>query len=278
MLTDLTRPPVFAERGWYPNDVETLNLLLDELLVPVLEPVKARAVIAPHAGYKYSGAVAGQVFAAVDVPKSAILLGPAHSWIGSRFAIMTEGSWELPMGTVPIHEELAALLQSRFPSLHHDVEAHHAEHALELQLPFLLRRQPALQFVPIRLGDMTYEKCEETGLLLAEILREFKEDVLIVVSSDMHHHEQSDISLKDSVVQEKDALAIAQMEQFNPAGLFQVVREEEISMCGVVPATIAMIAARNLGATHSKVLAHRTSADITGDYSYVVGYAGCIIY
>jgi AmmeMemoRadiSam system protein B len=268
------RYPAVAGR-FYPGDPDDLRAearsYLSTTSTKDQSPEQAIGCIAPHAGYMYSGHVAGAVFAQVDIPERCIVLCPNHTGIGHALAIMSEGAWKTPIGDVPIDAEMAQTLKDNFPALQEDATAHRAEHAAEVELPFLQLRQPDLRFVPIALGTSKFEILEQLGQALAEVVREQKESVLIVASSDMNHYES------DMVTRGKDRRAIEKILGLDPRGLFEVVMKEDISMCGFGPAVAMLTAAKELGATSAKLVKYATSGDVSGDRDMVVGYAGVVV-
>jgi AmmeMemoRadiSam system protein B len=185
--------------------------------------------------------------------------------------MMSEGLWETPLGEVPIDAEFAARLQQRFPALQNDSAAHRAEHAAEVELPFLQLRQPDLRIVPIALGTGQFEVLEQLGLALADVVAEQNNPVLIVASSDMNHYES------DPVTRAKDHRAIERILTMDPRGLFDVVTQQDISMCGFGPAVAMLTATRRLGARTAELVKYATSGDVSGDREMVVGYAGVIV-
>ena len=229
-----------------------------------------RACLVPHAGYVYSGAVAGAVFGRILLPKKILLLGVRHFPRGEALAIMSEGAWRTPLGDVPIDEGLAAALQQECPMLREDSVAHSQEHSLEVELPFLQYLDAGFSFVPIAVGTLHFEELTALGAGIARVLQNSREEILLVTSSDLNHYED------DGTTKRKDALAIERLLKLDAKGLFDVCRMEKISMCGLGP-SISMIAALNsLGVTAAELICHATSGDITGERERVVGYAGMI--
>jgi AmmeMemoRadiSam system protein B len=232
---------------------------------------RALGCMAPHAGYMYSGHVAGAVFARLQIPERCILLCPNHTGVGRPLAIMSEGEWETPLGNVPIDTGLAEKLKQRFPGLQEDSTAHRAEHAAEVELPFLQLRQPQLSFVPIALGTGQFEPLEQLGQTIADVIAQCGEDILIIASSDMNHYES------DAITRVKDHRAIERILTLDPRGLYDVVTQQNISMCGFGPAVAMLTAARKLGAKTAELVKYATSGDISGDREMVVGYAGIVV-
>jgi AmmeMemoRadiSam system protein B len=274
MSSTLLRRPAVAGR-FYPGDPEDLRAEAQAYLSQSKSnnqtAVQAIGCITPHAGYLYSGHVAGAVFARLEIPERCVVLCPNHTGMGRALAILSEGAWETPLGEVPVDEGLAGALKRQFPALHEDAAAHRAEHAIEVELPFLQLRQPKLQIVPIALGTGQFEVLEALGVALAEVVAAQAAPVLIVASSDMNHYES------DAVTRVKDHKAIERILTLDPRGLFDVVTQQNISMCGFGPAVVMLTAARQLGATSAELVKYATSGDISGDRNAVVGYAGVVV-
>lgn len=274
MATTIVRHPAVAGR-FYPGDRDDLRAeacgYLSQANSTNQAPVRAIGCIAPHAGYMYSGHVAGAAFARVEVPRRCVVLCPNHTGMGRALAVMSDGAWETPLGEVPIDHELAEDLKRRFPLLQEDSAAHRAEHAAEVELPFLLLRQPEIRFVPIALGTGQFEVLEQLGKALADVIAAQKDSVLIVASSDMNHYES------DVVTRAKDHRAIERILTLDPRGLFDVVTQQDISMCGFGPAVAMLTAARQLGAKSAELVKYATSGDVSGDREMVVGYAGVVV-
>jgi MEMO1 family protein len=264
------RHPAVAGR-FYPLDRETLLSEVEAFLSVDSVPKPALGCVAPHAGYIYSGAVAGAVYAAIDVPRHCLVLCPNHTGKGRPLAIMSSGVWETPLAPVPIDTPLATALVQRFPLLSEDAQAHRSEHAIEVQLPFLQRSNPQITFVPIALGTGQFEILEQLGNAVADVLTQQVEPILMVASSDMNHYEN------DRITREKDHKAIEQMLAMNARGLFDTVTREHISMCGFGPTVVMLTAAKRLGAKSAELLRYATSGDVSGDRERVVGYAGMVV-
>jgi AmmeMemoRadiSam system protein B len=272
----MIRPPAVAGH-FYPDDPSRLREALDSLLAPSARERKidgnipVRACLVPHAGYIYSGAVAGMVFRRIEIPARVILIGPRHFPRGAPLAILSEGAWQTPLGMTPIDSPLAEKLARACALLREDDVAHSAEHSLEVQLPFLQRLLPSFSFVPIVIGSVAYEHLEALGRALAEVIRSEPDPILLVASSDMNHYES------DAVTRLKDRKAIDRILALDPRGLFDTVRQEEISMCGYGAAVAMLTAMRALGAARGELLRYATSGDVNGDMREVVGYAGIVI-
>jgi len=272
----MIRPPAVAGR-FYPDNPTRLREALDSFLAPsgqknqTDQNIPARACMVPHAGYIYSGAVAGEVFRRIDIPARVILVGPRHFPRGAPLAIVSEGGWQTPLGIAPIDSPLAEKLALACPRLREDDVAHSAEHSLEVQLPFLQRLQPSFSFVPIVIGSVVYEHLEGLGHAIAEVIRLEREPILLIASSDMNHYES------DAITRVKDHKAIDHILALDPRGLFDTVRDEDISMCGCRAAVAMLTTMRDLGSAHAELLRYATSGEVNGDMRAVVGYAGIVI-
>jgi hypothetical protein len=271
MSTSATvRRPAVAGR-FYPGTRDDLLRDIRKYTSIKAERVRAIGCVSPHAGYVYSGHVAGAVFAHLDLPARFIVLCPNHTGMGEPLSIMSEGSWLTPLGEVAIDSRLARAMKSRFPLLHEDSAAHHAEHAIEVQLPFLQSMIRDFTFVPVAVGTGHFEALSALGATIATVIKDLHENVLIIASSDMNHYEQ------DATTRVKDSLAIERMLALDSQGLHRVVQEEDISMCGYGPAVAMLTAANRLGAEKAELVKYATSGDISGDFDQVVGYAGIVV-
>ncbi|HVR01969.1 MAG TPA: AmmeMemoRadiSam system protein B [Polyangia bacterium] len=227
----------------------------------------AIAAVCPHAGWTYSGALAGKLAAAVEVPARVLVLAPNHTGRGARGAVWPGGSWRLPGADVPVDAAVCRALCVASTLLEPDVEAHLDEHAVEVLVPLLAARQPALHLVPVVLSGLSFGECEALAAALARTIRAATGPTLIIASSDMNHYRS------ETETHALDALALAPLEALDAQGLYATVRANGITMCGVVPATVAILAARALGATRATRVGYATSADAGGDRRRVVGYA-----
>jgi AmmeMemoRadiSam system protein B len=264
------REPAVAGR-FYPADAAKLRADVTSYLSPPQALVSAIGCIAPHAGYIYSGQVAGAVFSRLQIPSSCIVLCPNHTGFGHPLAIMKEGGWRSPLGDLTIDSDLAAKLLQSFPALVEDSVAHRSEHAIEVELPFLQVVRPGVKFVPIAVGTGQPMLLEHLGEAVANVIKAYEYPVLIIASSDMNHYED------DSTTRVKDAKAIEQILALDPRGLYETVMRESISMCGFGPAVAMLTAARRLGAQAAELVQYATSGDVSGDRKTVVGYAGIVV-
>jgi MEMO1 family protein len=184
---------------------------------------------------------------------------------------MVRGRWRLPGGDMSIAEEMAEAILKASGDLELDERVHREEHAIEVQLPFLRWREPALAFVPIALQRRDLAFCAAVGRALAEAVRWFPEPAILVCSTDLNHYESQAVSNR------KDGLAIDAIMALDPEPLLSTVERHEVSMCGIAPALATLVAMRELGAGGSELVRYETSGDLSGDYARVVGYAGLII-
>ena len=269
-----TRPPAVAG-SFYEGTAERLRQQVEACFAvhpqPAAQKQRFIGAVVPHAGLMYSGHVAAAFYAIADLPKRFVILCPNHTGAGHFAAINREGAWRTPFGDVPVDTPLADALMARTPLFADDARAHAREHSLEVQLPFLQHLLAEFTFVPICLGAHRYELAEEAGRAIAAVLREEKEPVGILASSDLNHYEDQDTTLR------KDRLAIDEVQKRDPRELWRVVEEFDVSMCGFIPTTAMLVAANALGATNAALIAHATSGDVNGDYSHVVGYASMLI-
>jgi hypothetical protein len=267
-----TRVPAVAGR-FYAGDAATLARDVRSYLEAGAagEPASVCGVMAPHAGYVYSGGIAGQVFARVRVPERVIILCPNHTGRGVRISVVTEGAFAIPGAEIPIDTELAAAVLDHVPGAESDRAAHAAEHAIEVELPFLLARQPNLRIVPIVLSGLSEAEAIGLGESLFSAVQSCGADALIVASSDMSHF------LTDERAREVDHLALEPLLAFDPSGLYRTVVTHDISMCGFIPTTAMLSYCRKAGSAPPELVGYATSGDAFGDRSRVVGYAGVVV-
>jgi AmmeMemoRadiSam system protein B len=271
MGTTAIRHPAVAGQ-FYPRNAKTLLADLHSYLSPPASPLPALGCVVPHAGYMYSGHVAGAVYARLEIPPRCILLCPNHTGVGEPLSVMSEGAWETPLGTVAVDSNLASALMAQCRLLADNSDAHRSEHAIEVQLPFLQSKRPDFRFVPIAIGTRQYEALESLGHAIGEVLAARDDRVLVLASSDMNHYES------DQVTRAKDHKAIQPILALDPRGLYDVVTHDHVSMCGYGPAVAMLVAARRMGATSAELIKYATSGDISGDRDMVVGYAGVVVW
>jgi predicted class III extradiol MEMO1 family dioxygenase len=291
-MTSAVRTPAVAGR-FYPGHAEELLREVREFTssdkIPVATSrISAIGCVAPHAGYIYSGGVAGAVYSRLEIPERCVILCPNHTGKGRPLAIMASTVWQTPLGEVAADADMGARLLRRFPALQEDSAAHRAEHAIEVQLPFLQTLRPEVKIVPIAIGTSDFDVLRGLGEALADVIADRLEEdqeedreedheqdqdekILIIASSDMNHYES------DAITRVKDHKAIERVLAMDARGLWEVVMNEEISMCGFGPTIVMLTAAKLLGATSATLVKYATSGDVSGDYESVVGYAGMIV-
>jgi len=240
--------------SFYPRTKRELERAVRELLeaVPPTSPAPARAAVAPHAGYVYSGLTAAHVFARLAIPPVVVILAPNHTGVcGARGGA-------------------AALLEAS-PLVGVDHTAHAGEHAVEVEVPFLQMRRPDVRIVPLVLAWDGWDGCRRLGEALAGVTERWSEPVLLLASSDLTHYEPA------RVAERKDRLALEAVAALDGEELLRRCRREGISMCGRAPTATVVAAARTLGAARADVVHYSHSGMVTGDDAAVVGYAGVLI-
>ncbi len=270
----MEREPAVAGR-FYPSDPRALAREVEGFLAagpggaaPGTAPRAALGILAPHAGYVFSGAVAGATWGSGEVPDRVILLCPNHTGAGERVAIWPAGDWVTPLGRVAVDDGTTReIVEAGLATP--DRAAHRFEHALEVQLPFLQARRPGASIAALCLGHLPFARCRELGEGLARIAARHR--ALVVASSDMSHY------VPAPVAREKDRMALDRLLALDARGLHDVVSQEGISMCGFVPATVMIVASVARGARRAEIVRYATSGDVTGDDASVVGYAGAVL-
>lgn len=258
---------------FYPGNAQELREMIEGFLPASKQSEKALAVVSPHAGYIYSGKVAAAVYASVKIPEAAVILGPSHRGIRPLFAVQANGIWQTPLGEVKVDSQLAQELQAACSLVEDDPRAHLLEHSLEVQVPFLQYFQRKIAIVPVCVSHgADLASLEAFGKALATVVSQAKKEVLLVASTDMSHY------VSQQEAEHKDFLAIKKIQELDFRGLYEVVLEENISMCGFQATTAVLVASRELGATKAELILYQTSGDVTGDRQEVVGYAGCRIF
>ena len=288
-MTSAVRTPAVAGR-FYPRRAEELLREVLEFTSPGKIPIATARIaaigcVAPHAGYIYSGGVAGAVYSHLQIPERCVILCPNHTGKGRPLAIMASTTWQTPLGEVAADADMGDRLLRCFPALQEDSAAHRAEHAIEVQLPFLQALRPDLRIVPIAIGTSNFDVLRGLGEALAGVIsdhhekdrheedqkEERQEKVLIIASSDMNHYES------DAITRVKDHRAVERVLALDARGLWEAVMNEDISMCGFGPTVVMLTAARLLGATSAMLVKYATSGDVSGDYESGVCYAGMIV-
>lgn len=267
------RKPVVAGQ-FYESTKESLRNQIEKFVDKKAPKNDVIGCIMPHAGYMFSGPVAGAVAQGITIKDTVILLGPNHTGYGKEFSIMTEGIWQTPLGEVKINSHLADYILKHSEYLQEDTAAHEWEHSLEVELPFLQYFRSDFEIVPVSIHSNSPETLasigDEIGTLINE--RRQKDSTLILASSDMTHYEPQDEA------REKDKEAIEAILKLDEDELTQKVRRYGITMCGYAPVIILLRAVKKLGAGRAELIKYLTSGDVSGDYESVVGYAGITLF
>jgi AmmeMemoRadiSam system protein B len=264
----MLREPAVAGT-FYEKDAHALKKQVAHYLTDKTEKLKARAIVVPHAGYIYSGKVAGEVYSSVEIPDIVIIMGPNHTGAGVPVSIMNSGEWRTPLGDVKINEPLANEILKKSKAAQKDTKAHMNEHSIEVQLPFLQVIRKNFSFVPIIFGEYDLENLKDTAGAIAASIK--GREVLIIASTDLTHYEDAGSAKK------KDGLVLHAIETLDADGLAKDVSENSISMCGWMPVYVAITAAKLSGAKQGKIIRYMNSGDVSGDYGQVVGYGGAVI-
>ncbi len=256
--------------SFYPADAASLREFCETHLRNEPTLLQARAVILPHAGYIYSGVTACETLSRVAIPSKNLLIGPNHRGLGSEFALWRKGAWETPLGKVAIAEDLSSALLKDSRHLAEEENAHLSEHSLEVLLPFLQTRNPDLTIVPLIVGTLDLDRAREVALECVRALRSLTENICVVISNDMSHYES------DEATRKKDRYALDAIQALDDRALVKAVRQHRVTMCGYMPVYMLLVMAEALGIQKATLVDYRTSAEASGDYDRVVGYAGFI--
>jgi AmmeMemoRadiSam system protein B len=258
------REPAVAGR-FYPGDAPTLRREVTRLLGE-RAPAPHLGAVVPHAGYVYSGKIAGATFARLAIPESVVVMAPNHTGRGPRVSVYARGAFRIPGAELAVDEALAARVLAEVPGAQADTRAHEREHAIEVELPFVHALRPDARIVPIVLGGLDGDEAIAVGEGLARAVG--GGDVLVLASSDMSHY------IPHELAERKDRLAIERLLALDPAGLHGTCELHDITMCGVLPATALLAYARARGGARPELVGYATSGEAFGAYDSVVGYAG----
>jgi AmmeMemoRadiSam system radical SAM enzyme/AmmeMemoRadiSam system protein B/AmmeMemoRadiSam system protein A len=258
---------------FYPADPRELDRMVTDLFAASQRaPERWPAAMLPHAGLIYSGRLAAAVLNRLEIPETVIIIGPKHTSQGVEWAVAPQREWELPGGRLAADPELARRLIESIPGLRWDAAAHEREHSIEVELPLLARIAPPTRVVGIALGGGGWTRCQQFATGLASVLRNMEQRPLLLISSDMNHF------APDAENRRLDEIALAAFESRDPERLLRTVRDHNISMCGVLPAVIVLETLRQLGGLREiQRVGYATSAEVSGDASRVVGYAGMLV-
>lgn len=266
----MKRQPVVSGQ-FYPNRESELKELIESFKIKEPSKMSASAIILPHAGYVYSGKVAVTTVNKVLPKKTLVILGPKHTYYGADFSLWQNGEWDIPFGPINIDEDIAKSILDKGSRITEDKMAHKFEHSIEVELPILYYFFKEFSFVPIACQVADVNTYKEVASQIYEAVKNIKEDILLVASSDMTHYEP------DLQARKKDRDAIESIINLDEEDLVKKVQTKNISMCGIAPVAILISCVKKLGAKKAQVALYQTSGDASGDYSSVVGYAGIII-
>ena len=270
MKRETVRLPI-GSGSFYPGSKEALRKELERLLGEKLERRKALGLISPHAGYVYSGRVMGSVFSRIDVPDTVLILAPNHTGLGAPYSIWPEGCWSTPLGDVRTDDELVHEILGSCDLIKEDKDAHSREHSAEVILPFLQYINPHVKIAVIVIRSKTYDDLKLIGKSIGAVLRKTQPDTLVIASSDMTHYETQQSANK------KDTLAVTEILALREEGLYHVVHDLNITMCGIDPVISMLVCSKERMATKAELIRYETSGAVSGDYDNVVGYAGIIV-
>ena len=232
-----------------------------------------KGLIAPHAGYVYSGPVAAHAYlelAEDGLPETVVILCPNHTGMGSGLSTVTEGSWLTPLGEVKIDTEFALQLLSDYPLLDDDPSAHVKEHSCEVQLPFIQEISPDFKLVPICMMMQDLQTAGELGQAIAKTAHNLGRDIVVIASTDFTHYQPQ------QVAEAQDRKVLDHIQTLDEEGMVSEISQHNVTMCGYGPVTATMVASKNMGASEVQILKYATSGDTSGDYSSVVGYAAAV--
>ena len=267
----MIREPI-VQGSFYPDKSAELARIIDNYLGSPNNQgtTSAKAIMAPHAGYFYSGAIAGDIYRNIVIPDIVFVLCPNHTGHGPLVSVYAHGKWRTPLGDINVTENYAAGLIDQVPSAKEDYSAHLSEHSIEVQLPFIQRKNPSCQIIPICLYSMQLADIIKFGKYFGQFISKIKEPYLIVVSSDMNHYESANVAEK------KDSLAIKEILDLNPQGLYQVVAQNQISMCGYIPMVGTLEALKVFPQIKASLISKGHSGQQSNDNQRVVGYASIL--
>jgi AmmeMemoRadiSam system protein B len=273
--------PMSVAGTWYPAAADDLEYEVERCLsgVSIADVPPPLAIVAPHAGLKYSGPVAAFAYKAASAKpyRAAVLVGPSHFVGFNGVSIWPRGAWQTPLGPVQVAEDLATRIVETTSEVAEHRDAHGREHSLEMQLPFIAHVLPGVPIVPMVMGFQSRETAFALGDAIASACAKAKADtradsVLLVASSDLSHFQDARTAAK------MDSVVLHHVEQLDADGLMQALEKEPHHACGGGPIVSVLRAAAQLGADHARVLKYGDSGDVSGDKQSVVGYMAAAIW
>lgn len=266
----MIRMPTVAG-SFYSSDAVQLRTDIERFIVKDCDREAVFGIVSPHAGYVYSGRVAGNLYSRIIIPNTVVILAPNHTGYGVRYSIWPGGSWNTPFGNIKVNEEVVNELVDACGLIEKDLEAHKYEHSAEVQAPFIQYFNPHARIVVMVIAARSMEEVKKIGESLSTVLQKLCPDALVVASSDMTHYESQ------ASVNKKDGIAIHEILSLNERSLYNKVHTMGITMCGIYPTIAMLVCSKERGAKKAELVRYETSGDITGDYERVVGYAGITI-
>ncbi|MDE2217471.1 MAG: AmmeMemoRadiSam system protein B [Planctomycetota bacterium] len=266
----MIRQPAVAG-SFYSGDAIQLKSDIEGLVIKDCKKQLALGIVSPHAGYMYSGRVAGNLYSKIKIPDTVAILAPNHTGYGASYSIWPGGLWRTPLGDVEVDEEVVDELVHVCDLVEKDREAHEREHAAEVQIPFIQYFNPHSKIVVMVISSGNIADLKNIGKSLSQVLQKLRPNALVVASSDMTHYEPQ------SSVNRKDKIAINEILSLSEDNLYYKAREMHITMCGIYPAVTMLVCSKERGAKKAELVCYETSGDITGDYDQVVGYAGIMV-
>ena len=280
----MLRMPAVAG-SFYPDNPNALKKLIESCFledisvgeIPKLESFDGTDypinVMVPHAGYQYSGAIAAHGYCRlvqIGFPEVFIIISPNHTGFGTEISVFNEGEWATPLGSIEVDSEFAEEIISQSDIAKGDFQAHIHEHSIEVQLPFLQYFSDDFKIVPITMGSQTYVTANDIAKAIFEAGNKLGKSYAVIASTDLSHFNNQEKANKvDGFVMED----IGEMNEFK---LFEEVVQYNITMCGYGPVMATIIHSKMSGKSECELLAYRTSGDVTGDLTSVVGYASGI--
>ncbi len=269
-----TRPPAVAGK-FYPAEDAARRAMIDRLFAgDTPSKCSPLAIMVPHAGLKYSGSVASQVWRSIEEldNRTLVIVSPKHTSAGVNWSVCPFERWQLS-GAIGFDSDcqLAEQMAQQISPLQLDAAAHQQEHGIEVQFPILERLAPHAKIVGLALHGGSWEDIQAAAIQFAQLLRTLEKLPLLVISSDMNHY------ASDRENRRRDRLALNALATCDPQQLIDVCSQNEISMCGLIPAAFVMETLRQMGRSFKVIeVDYATSADVSGDKSQVVGYAGAL--
>ena len=265
----MIRKPI-VDGKFYPHTEETLTAMIESFMPKISSKISAKGIVLPHAGYTYSGKVAVTTVSKIIPRKRVVILGADHVGIAASAVLGEKGKWQIPLGQIPVDEELSEMILNSGDSVREDSYTHAQEHSIEAVLPVLGYFFGGFQFVPVICQVSHLDMYKKIAAQISKAVKKIKDDVLFVASTDMTHYEP------DQTVRKKDRFALESIVNLDEEGLLRQVDRENITICGVGALVVLILCMKLIGVRKAQVSLYQTSGDSSGDYSSVVGYAGVI--